>query len=45
MNKIRRIVDELALLGASLDSEDITEHILDSLDDDYKPIIDAVFRP
>lgn len=42
MTKYRRIIDELALLGAPLDPEDITDHILDGLDDDYKPLIDAV---
>jgi hypothetical protein len=35
-------VNELALLGASLDEEEITDKILDSLNDDYKEVVHVV---
>ncbi|KAH7567622.1 hypothetical protein JRO89_XS07G0106000 [Xanthoceras sorbifolium] len=34
--------DELALLGAPFDAEDLTEKVLDSLGDDYKELVRAV---
>jgi len=34
--------DELAVLGASMDIEDLTENILDSLDDEYRELVRAV---
>lgn len=34
--------DELALLGAPVDAEDLTEKILDRLDDEYKELVRAV---
>lgn len=33
---------ELALLGVPLDPKDITDHILDGLNEDYKPNIEAI---
>jgi hypothetical protein len=34
--------DELAILGAPMDIEDLTEKILDGLDDEYKELVRAV---
>lgn len=34
--------DELVVLGAPLDADDLTEHILDGLDEDYTKIVRAV---
>nr|GMD08012.1 Retrovirus-related Pol polyprotein from transposon RE1 [Ipomoea batatas] len=42
MHQIKRVVDELALLGKPMEHEDITDKILDGLDSDYQSVIDAV---
>nr|TKS05086.1 hypothetical protein D5086_0000131830 [Populus alba] len=34
--------DELAVLGAPLDADDLTEYILDGLDEDYTELVRAV---
>jgi len=34
--------DELAILGAPIDIEDLTEKILDGLDDEYKELVRVV---
>jgi len=34
--------DELAILGAPMDIEDLTEKILDGLDDEYKELVRVV---
>nr|GMC48068.1 Retrovirus-related Pol polyprotein from transposon RE1 [Ipomoea batatas] len=41
-HQIKRVVDELALLGKPMEHEDITDKILDGLDSDYQSVIDAV---
>ncbi|KAI4353620.1 hypothetical protein L6164_002554 [Bauhinia variegata] len=42
MQHIKAYANELATLGKPLDHEDLIEKILDGLDDDYQPIIDAI---
>ena len=42
MQFIKTCVDELAALDKPMDVEDLTEKILDGLDNDYKPIIDII---
>ncbi|KAA8525964.1 hypothetical protein F0562_007936 [Nyssa sinensis] len=42
MQTIKSGVDDLALLGAPLDEEEITDKILDGLSDDYKELVRAV---
>ena len=42
MQTIKTRADDLALLGASLDEEEITDKILDGLGDDYKELVRAV---
>jgi histone deacetylase 1/2 len=42
MQTIKTRADDLALLGASLDAEEITDKILDGLGDDYKELVRAV---
>nr|GME02242.1 Retrovirus-related Pol polyprotein from transposon RE1 [Ipomoea batatas] len=42
MHQIKRVVDELALLGKPMEHEDLTDKILDGLDSDYQSVIDAV---
>ena len=42
MQAIKTRADEHAALGKPLDHEDLIEKILESLDDDYQPIIDVV---
>ena len=42
MQAIKTWAEELAALGKPLDHEDLIEKILEGLDDDYQPIIDAV---
>ncbi|KAJ9553217.1 hypothetical protein OSB04_017262 [Centaurea solstitialis] len=43
MHNVKTIVDELAILGKKLDQEDITNTVLNGLDQTtYKPILDAV---
>ena len=39
---IKTKTDELAQLGKPMDPEDITEHVLSGLPEDYKPEIDAI---
>jgi len=42
MQTIKTRADDLVLLGASLDEEEITDKILDGLGDDYKELVRAV---
>lgn len=42
LQAIKARADELALLGAPLDAEDLTEKILDGLSDEYKELVRAV---
>uniref|UniRef100_A0A2N9G9A2 Integrase catalytic domain-containing protein n=1 Tax=Fagus sylvatica TaxID=28930 RepID=A0A2N9G9A2_FAGSY len=42
MQTIKTRADDLALLGASLDEEEITDKILDGLGDEYKELVRAV---
>ncbi|KAH7569107.1 hypothetical protein JRO89_XS06G0107500 [Xanthoceras sorbifolium] len=42
MQFIKSWADELAVLGKPLDDEDLIEKILDGLDDDYRPLVDAI---
>ena len=42
MQAIKTRANELTALGKLLDHEDLIEKILEGLDDDYQPIIDAV---
>ena len=42
MQSIKTWIDQLAALGKPLDHEDLSEKILEGLDDDYQSIIDAV---
>ena len=42
MAKIKRTVNELALLGTHIPQEDVTDRILEGLDDNYNDIITAV---
>lgn len=43
MQEIKIVVDEFAVLGKRLDAEDITNTVLDGIDQvTYKPILDAV---
>ena len=42
LQAIKAWTDELALLGASLDTEDLIETILPGLDDDYQELVHAV---
>nr|GMD67874.1 Retrovirus-related Pol polyprotein from transposon RE1 [Ipomoea batatas] len=42
MHQIKRVVDELALLGTAMEHEDITYKILDGLNSDYQFVIDVV---
>ena len=42
MNAIKVCTDQLALLGAKVDQEDITDRVLEGLDDSYQGVIDVV---
>lgn len=42
MQTVKVQADELALLGAPFDAEDLKEKILDRLDDEYKELLRAV---
>ena len=42
LHSVKARADELALLGAPVDDDDLTERILDELDDDYKELVRAV---
>ncbi|XP_019190598.1 PREDICTED: uncharacterized protein LOC109185055 [Ipomoea nil] len=42
IHQLKRVVDELALLGKPMEPEDITDKILDGLDSDYQSVIDDV---
>ena len=42
MQFIKSRAYKLAVLGKSLDDEDLIEKVLDSLDDDYKSIVDII---
>nr|GMD24035.1 Retrovirus-related Pol polyprotein from transposon RE1 [Ipomoea batatas] len=42
MHHIKRVVDELVILGKPMEHEDITDKILDGLDSDYQSVINAV---
>jgi len=42
MQTIKTRADDLVLLGASLDEEEITDKILDVLGDDYKELVRVV---
>lgn len=42
MQQIRAKADGLALLGSAMDPEDLTDIVLDGLNDDYKAIIEAI---
>lgn len=42
MQHVKRIIDELALLGTTIDPEDVTDRILDGLDSCYQSVIDVV---
>ena len=42
LHSVKARADELALLGAPMDDDDLTERILDELDDDYKELVRAV---
>lgn len=42
MQHVKRIVDELALLGTTIDPEDVTYRILNGLDSRYQYVIDVV---
>lgn len=42
MQTIKTRADDLALLGAPIDEEEITDKILDSLSDDYKELVCVV---
>jgi hypothetical protein len=42
LHSVKASADELAILGAPMDPEDLTEKILDGLDNDYKELVRAV---
>ncbi|KAL5749755.1 hypothetical protein ACOSP7_024358 [Xanthoceras sorbifolium] len=42
IHSIKARADELAILGAPMDHEDLTEEILDALGDDYKKLVRSV---
>jgi hypothetical protein len=42
LDSVKAHADELVILGAPLDPEDLNDKILDGLDDDYKEIVHAV---
>ena len=42
MQTVKSIVDDLAMLNAPVDNEDLTLKILGGLDDDYKTLCDAI---
>ncbi|KAL5816439.1 hypothetical protein ACOSQ3_024817 [Xanthoceras sorbifolium] len=42
IHSIKARADELAILGAPMDQEDLTEKILDGLGDDYKKLVRSV---
>lgn len=42
MQQIRAKADGLALLGSAMDPEDLTDIVLDGLNDDYKAIIEVI---
>ncbi|KAG6776831.1 hypothetical protein POTOM_016621 [Populus tomentosa] len=42
LQSVKARADELAILGAPIDEEDLTEKILDELDDDYKELVLAI---
>ncbi|KAI4316001.1 hypothetical protein L6164_024021 [Bauhinia variegata] len=42
MQAIKRVVDELALLGKPMDPEDIIDRVLDGLDPNYQSVVDTV---
>jgi hypothetical protein len=42
MQTIKTRADDIVLLGASLDEEEITDKILDGLGDDYKELVRVV---
>lgn len=43
MHNVKIVVDELAILGKKLDQEDITDAVVNGLDQiAYKPILDAL---
>ena len=42
LHSIKARADELALLGAPIDDDDLTERICDEMDDDYKELIRVV---
>lgn len=39
LQKVKASVDELALLGAPFDEDDLTDKILEALGDDYKELV------
>ncbi|KAK2655744.1 hypothetical protein Ddye_008796 [Dipteronia dyeriana] len=42
LHSVKARADELALLGAPVDDEDLTDRILDELDDDYEELVCTV---
>lgn len=42
MQKIKRIVDELILLGETINHEDVTDRVLEGLNSSYQSVIDSV---
>ena len=42
LQSVKARANELAILGAPIDEEDLTEKILDELDDDYKELVLAI---
>ena len=42
LHSVKATADELAILGAPMDPEDLTDTILDGLDEDYKELVRAV---
>lgn len=42
MQFIKTRADELVVLGKPLDNEDLIEMNLDRLDDNYRPLVDAI---
>lgn len=44
MQAVKTKAYQLALLGKPLDYKDIIEYILDGLDDDYRGVVEQIYR-
>lgn len=42
MQTLKSCADHLAILGKSIDHEDLVDHVLTDLDESYKSVIDAI---